>query len=207
MAFPHKGIGLSKPTRALALDCWRLAVLGFPCEFWLFKSLVLAAHAEMHRDMLLRVLMRGLIWIAPLFLNGCMTHRLWTGEMAEDFYEPSAPNRLILFAAPDQRAILAEYDEVSPWRDNPRRRAYFVKENSQKIEALKKPRFVSLSSTNGLSPIPQYNSSVVVTNLAGAAAVYAITFTNENRFKILSANGQYAGSFELPTCLHNTTDY
>ena len=65
--------------------------------------------------MLLRILTRLLFGIIPLFLNGCMTHRLWTGEMAEDFYEPSAPNRLILFAAPDQRAILAEYDELSPW--------------------------------------------------------------------------------------------
>jgi hypothetical protein len=149
--------------------------------------------------MLLRILTRFLFGIIPLLLNGCMTHRLWTGEMAEDFYEPSAPNRLILFAAPDQRAILVEYDELSPWRDNPRRRAYFVQENSQRIEALKKPRFVSLTSTNGLSPIPQYDSSVALTNPAGAAGVYAITFTNENRFKICSTHGQYAGSFELPT--------
>ena len=88
---------------------------------------------------------------------------------------------------------------VTPWKDNPRRRAYFVKENSQRIEALKKPRFVSLSSTNGLLPIPVYDGSVMVTNLAGATAVYAITFTNENRLKILSTNGLYAGSFELPT--------
>src|SRR5216684_8393092 len=128
----------------------------------------------MRRDMLFRVLMRGLIGIALLLLNGCMTHRLWTGEMAQDFYEPSAPNRLVLLATPAKGDTLAEYDELSPWTDHPRRRAYFVNENLGRIKALKKPRFVSLTATNGLPVIPLYDSPVV-TNSFGAATVYAIT--------------------------------
>jgi len=163
------------------------------------NRLVLLAQAEMHRNMLLGFWIRGLTCIAPLILSGCMTHRLWTGEMAEDFYEPSAPNRLVLFATPAKGDMLAEYDEVSPWKEHPRRRTYFVNENLSRIKALKKPRFVNLTATNGLSLIPLYDSSVAVTNPAAATIVYAITFTNENRFAIFLVNGQRGGSFELPT--------
>src|SRR3954447_11918684 len=34
---------------------------------------------------------------APLLLTGCMTSRLWEGEMIESFHEPAAPDGLALF--------------------------------------------------------------------------------------------------------------
>jgi hypothetical protein len=136
-----------------------------------------------------------LLCAAPFLLSGCMTHSLWTGELVESVAEPSVPNRLALYAAPGRQDVLAQYEELSPWHESPHQRAYFVRENINRNQSSRKPHFVSLGTTNGLTAIPLYESDWPTST----SAVYAATSTNGNRFTIFSANGQYDGSFELPT--------
>lgn len=148
---------------------------------------------------LLRMWFRVLAGSAPLWFAGCMTHSLWTGELVDRFSEPSVPNNLALYAAPERHDVLAQYDELSPGHRRSGRRAYFVRENQDKIGAVKRPRFEALESTNGLAPIPLYADPAAGTDLTGAGDIYALTTTNGSGFTIISTNADYSGSFELPT--------
>jgi hypothetical protein len=127
-----------------------------------------------------------------------MTHALWTCELAESFHEPSSPNRLALYDAPDRREVLVQYDELSPWSDSPRPRAYFVREGCARVGSDKKPRFVALTVANGLSPIPLCNKHQVASTVESASGTYAVTSTNNNLFTIVRTKGHAQCSFELP---------
>src|SRR5712664_2536759 len=101
-----------------------------------------------------KVSARILASLALLSTSGCMTHALWSGELAESFHEPSSPNQMALYETPDRCEVLVQYDELSPWKGSAQRRAYLMRENSARIESRKKPRFVALTAANGLSAIP-----------------------------------------------------
>jgi hypothetical protein len=137
--------------------------------------------------------------LALLGTSGCMTHALWSGEAAESFHEPSSPNRMALYEAPNRREVLVRYDELSPWSDSPRPRAYLLRENSARIQSQRKPRFVALSATNGFSPIPLLYENRVTSIVGNAFGSYATTSTNGNQFTIVRINGQAQSCYELPT--------
>jgi len=102
-----------------------------------------------------------------------------------------------LFDAPQKADVLAVYDELSPWRRVPKQRAYFVCENISQIRSGKKPHFVTLANTNGLSAVPLYDASLLSVFALSSYTVYAIAFTNRVRFTIARNEG-CQGDFELP---------
>ena len=98
----------------------------------------------------LKRVLKGMEAIALLvMLNGCATSALWT-DGSVSFHEPYPPSRLALFDVPGNGDVLALYDELSPGRDNPRRRACLLVENNDRIKSAKKPQFVNPSATNGM---------------------------------------------------------
>ena len=149
---------------------------------------------------ILRTIEHGIVLLAALTtLGGCATHSLWTGALLEIYHEPSMPNRLALFDAPEKGDLLAEYDELSPWRDTPQRRAYFIAANSSRNEARRTPRFKSLSVTNGLFPVPVYETSLSARSGESPCPIFGIAATNENRFRVVRHDNGIQGTFYLPT--------
>ncbi len=130
-----------------------------------------------------------------LTLNGCATHALWT-EGSMSFHEPYPPSRLALFEVPEKGDVLAQYDELSPRSDVPRRRAYLLLENNSRIKSVKKPKFATLSATNGLAPIPLYAQS---SDVPAGIGVYARTNETGNRFTIVRNAQPWHDAFDLPT--------
>ena len=104
----------------------------------------------------------GLALIA-LLLNGCrsasdldwsMTYRLWNCPSFRNVRCPAANLHLELFADEAQSDVLVVYDEAHEKKSAVRRRAFFVNQNLERIQAGRKPRFVTEAAAHGLKPIP-----------------------------------------------------
>jgi hypothetical protein len=138
---------------------------------------------------------------APLLLTGCMTYKLWDGEMIESFHEPASPDRLALFQPTNSMEIIVQYDELSPWWDSVRQRTYLLHQNDERIEERKKPIFADAVVTNGAVPIPivaQTNGMPKVSASSGVDFPYAVRLAEGNEFTIVRANGVTEGPFHLP---------
>jgi hypothetical protein len=138
---------------------------------------------------------------APLLLTGCMTYKLWDGEMIESFHEPASPDRLALLQPTNSTDIIVQYDELSPWWDSIRRRTYFLHQNEERIEGRKKPVFADAAVTNGAVPIPivaQINGMQKVSTASGLGFPYAVRLAEGNEFTIMRAGGLTEGPFHLP---------
>jgi hypothetical protein len=137
-----------------------------------------------------------LLACAALFsTGGCMTHALWTGELASSLHEPSTPDNLALFEAPKRHDILVQYDELSPWSDSPRRRAYYLRKNISRIEARKEPKFVNPAIASHLSPIPLRYEPLWMTN---QWATFTTASVSNHWFTVASAHEPVEGPFPLP---------
>jgi hypothetical protein len=135
--------------------------------------------------------------IVLLFLlNGCATSALWKAGSV-DFHEPYPPSRLELFDAPQKNDLLVVYDELSPGGDTARRRAYFLRENEERIKSVQKPRFVSLNATNGLRGIPLLGETNAFHPHDGFV-VYARTNGAGNRFTVFRGNESGSDRLQLP---------
>src|SRR5262245_29810318 len=97
----------------------------------------------------------ALALVAVEALNGCATMALW-GDGAEEFRFPAPKSGIELFDASAKADVLVEYDELVPNKGTSRRRAYYLMENASRIHTDKKPRFVPLSTAEGLDEIPLY---------------------------------------------------
>jgi rhomboid family GlyGly-CTERM serine protease len=138
---------------------------------------------------------------APLVLTGCMTYKLWDGEMIESFHEPASPDGLALLQPTNSMDIIVQYDELSPWRNTVRRRTYFLHQNEERIQERKKPIFADAAVTNGAAPIPivaQTNGMPKVSAASGLASPHAVRLAEGNEFTIVRANGLIEGPFHLP---------
>ena len=156
------------------------------------------AHQELvpnQQSSMLRILF--CLFCVP-WLNGCMTHALWTGELVELSHEPSFPNHLALFETSEHGEVLVQYDELSPWRTSEQRRTYFLRENLNRLKARKAPRFVEPEATNSSAPIPVIVDSERATDPDQAPPIYAITSIGENKFTIFRTNGVSEGPYQLP---------
>ena len=145
-----------------------------------------------------------------LLLTGCMTSKLWEGEMIESFHEPASPDRLALFQWVDggSRGIIVQYDELSPWRSSARRRTFFLRENVDRIDRRRKPNFVDDASaaaiTKSAEPIPivAYTNLMPATVSAGSnhGFLCAVRFGDgeDHSFTIVRSNGATEGPYHLP---------
>ncbi|HEY0455054.1 MAG TPA: hypothetical protein VGE41_01670 [Verrucomicrobiae bacterium] len=130
-----------------------------------------------------------------LFLSGCSTTNLWIAT--DSFAEPSRPTHLIVYAVPEKHDLLVEYDELPAHRDKPRRRAYFLMENDEKIRLAKKPRFIKPAETNGLTLV-RLQESNAVTNAETGLTNYFVAGTG-NYFSLMNRDGSEMTRFDLPT--------
>ncbi len=146
---------------------------------------------EMH------VVQRLLLLVIPvMFLTGCATSALWSGDHFVHYRVPAVPVNLRLFQSGDTQDVLVQYDE---WRDSKgptRSRAFWLDQNEARVKEQSRPRFVGIAKAQGLSSIPIIEPAA----FAGpphAVGYYAIAANYDNTFK-LERPGHPLQAYELP---------
>jgi hypothetical protein len=129
------------------------------------------------------------------FSSGCATHALWQESKFARFQEPANPANLRVYQSPKSSNLLVEYDE-SP-EDNKEvrhRRAYWLQQKGEPASNPRKPHFVSLSQSQGLSAVPVYEE---FTNPLPDVPLYAVLSGKGQDFK-LYAGESFLAEYELP---------
>src|ERR1041385_7724041 len=85
-----------------------------------------------------------------LLATGCttvedysLTYKLWTNPQLRRFAEPAPEPHLALAAGRKNNDVLVQYDEILEQNDKVRRRAYFLRQNAERIGRREKPRFLN----------------------------------------------------------------
>jgi len=100
-----------------------------------------------------QLLLLALLAITAALASGC-TSALWDKETFAQHYRPAFPANLRLAYSDQRRDILVQYSESHVGYTNIRTRCYWLEPNIPRVNRNQKPRFVSGSATNGLTPIP-----------------------------------------------------
>ena len=89
-----------------------------------------------------------------LLLNGCATSAVWRTGSFTRYCEPANPPELRLFHSPQKQDVFVEYSESREDDDSFRRRAYWLRQNEERLKQRRQPRFVSAEHETGLVSIP-----------------------------------------------------
>ena len=130
-----------------------------------------------------------------ILLSGCATSAVWRAGQFARYCEPASPPDLRLFHSREGQDVLVEYSESREDDDSFLRRAYWLRQNEERLKQRRQPRFVSAEHETGLVSIPVLQPPAVPDpTLAG---LYAVASTNGSAFTLYSA-GKEEGSYELP---------
>lgn len=100
---------------------------------------------------MIRAAKLGSLVLALLMLNGCATRKLWE-ERA--FRQPAIPANLKLAFDPRRQDMLVCYDEFSDRSFKTRSRAFYLSRNRARLEAGRKPDFVTPGRAANLASVP-----------------------------------------------------
>ena len=137
-----------------------------------------------------------LLIIQAIFLSGCTT-ALWEEDRFARFHQPANPTNLRLFHSSRNQNVLVEYEEIREGDNLTRRRAYWADLNVKRLEAGRKPRFVSIQDAPDLVSIPMVDAPGVGKALP-TEGLCAILSTNGHSFTLYSKNKECFGQ-TLPT--------
>ena len=132
--------------------------------------------------------------LLPLLTGGCLTHKLWTEAEMDEWNEPAGNPDLRVFLDERQDDLLVTYEEYSDRRETNHTRAFLLYKNQNRFQSHRRPHFVSLGASRGLTPVPLFFS----TPTNPPQFYCAIPTANRASFTIYSA-GRSTGSYRLPT--------
>jgi hypothetical protein len=143
--------------------------------------------------------------VCLLFLgSGCETvqeyslsYRLWDNTDLSKWSEPSPNPRLAIFESPDHTKLLVEYDAYSEKHAVIKRQAYYLQSSQARISAGKAPKFIDLAAAEGMTPIPVFEATTIVTNPPTHLTNYAILSESGREFT-LHPQPERLGAFQLP---------
>jgi hypothetical protein len=136
-----------------------------------------------------------------------LTYKLWNNPQMRGFAEPAPNPHLSFFAAGQNNDVLVQYDEMREQSDTIRRRAYFLRQNAERVQMRKKPRFVNPQLATAMNPIPRKQDTSVQTNLAdSASSVVSMSSKGSNEF-VLFREGRSEGPYDLPTYLASNANF
>jgi len=130
-----------------------------------------------------------------LWLSGCATSTLWEEGQFARYHEPADPQRLQLFYSAARKDVLVEFNESYEGSDRIRRRAYWVEPNQSRTRARRKPEFVSLQESAGLTPIPVF--TLMEPGQPAGETLYAVSSTSGHSLTLYAGEKQLQ-SFDLP---------
>ena len=142
-------------------------------------------------------------WLIP-FITGCsdmadytLTGHLWDETGGANHSEPAPYPNMRLYQAADHKDFLVLYDEVHMNDVVIKRRAYLLKTNEKRIEAGRRPHFLSAPDTASLQAVTILTNSAAETNVVPAAGLVAVLQPDQRHFTLVS-NGGEIGVFYLP---------
>jgi hypothetical protein len=121
------------------------------------------------------------------------------------YNQPASPPNLHLFNSPQNQDVLVLYDEASEGVGPARERAYWLRQNTERIEKGHKPRFASLGRTTGLASVPVVAAPPGAPPLS-AGELYAVISPDGCGFTLYAkgapttegAEDKELGTFKLP---------
>ena len=146
--------------------------------------------------MTLRLCIQFCLFVSVIFLmTGCVTSALWEDGRFAHFREPAVPPNLRLFESEAKHDILVQYDEWLDVSEKLRLRTYWLGQDRQPFSNPHKPAFVSSHATDGLLPIPIYESSAFMARTNTGLA--AVMVWNPTGFTLYSGD-RVLGDYALP---------
>jgi|SRR6266853_969058 len=143
---------------------------------------------------MIRFWLLALLSAQAMLVGGCATSKVWEAGQFARFHEPAIPSNVLLFDSIERGDVLVEYDE---WRDGDeriRRRAYWLEQNTARLQAHQNPRFVTAPHDSDLSPIPAIEAPP--TSRDRPAAHHCAIISNQ-AFALYSGENK-TGTYELP---------
>jgi hypothetical protein len=137
--------------------------------------------------------------VLALLGTGCDTARefTFTGRLWNDtpisHYQPAGQPNVRMFVHRGDQDILVQYAETREKTGSNHERVYLLHANEDRVERMKKPRFLRLDSANGLLPIPVKESGA--TNLD--APIWAELTEKDDGFRVYR-NGVATDWYRLP---------
>ena len=132
-----------------------------------------------------------------LLLTGCetvrdysLTGRLWNNAEFRHFAEPASDPHLELFIAPPNDLLVC-YDEVREQDERIRRRAYFLRENLDRVARRRKPKFVNPQLASNLVMLP-------LETLSSTASSPFVSYDRDRRKFSVVGIDRLNGIYELP---------
>src|SRR5690242_15975745 len=83
-----------------------------------------------------------------------LTYKLWNNPEMRRFAEPAPEPHLALFASRKSDDVLVQYDEIREKDETVCRRAYFLRQNAERIARSEKPRFVEPQLASTMDTVP-----------------------------------------------------
>ena len=143
---------------------------------------------------MIRLWLLALLTAHAMLLGGCATSKVWEAGQFARFHEPAMPSNLLLFDSSQRGDILVEYDEWRDGDDKIRRRAYWLEQNTARLQAHRNPRFVRAPHDADLSPIPAVEAPPIGGEIS---AGHHCAIISNQAFVLYSGENKIA-TYELP---------
>lgn len=135
----------------------------------------------------------SILVISAFTQAGCVTRELWS----DTTFFPVEPANLRLFESSQPRDVLVHYDEEHRGNNCSQPRAFFLFLNVTNLASQRRPSFVSVSSSHGLTPIPVFETASPATNATPRSGYFAMTTSDQSQFT-LYLDQTNIGNFVLP---------
>ena len=137
-----------------------------------------------------------------------LTYKLWNNAELRRFAEPASDPHLALFASRQSDEVLVEYDEIREKDEMVRRRAYFLRQNAERIARAEKPRFVNLQLASSMDTIPVCAALSETNNPAfKSLPLFGMSTGPGGQEFILLRYGTTEGPFALPTYVESNATF
>ena len=126
-----------------------------------------------------------------------LTYRLWEGGEWRKFSQPAPDPKLTLFQGANRAEVLVQYDALSERHETVERRAFYLRQNEERVAAGKEPRWVKPSVTEELNPIRVLPRREAVATLPAGGMAFAVLTHEGHGFTLCRPPGPEA-TFDLP---------
>jgi hypothetical protein len=147
---------------------------------------------------------RGVAVCLLFVVSGCETvqeyslsYKVWDSSNFSKWSEPSPNPRLAIFESPDHTKLLVEYDAYSEKHSVTKRQAYYLQSSQARISEGKAPKFIDLAAAEGMTSIPVFEATTIVSNPPTHLTNYAIISEFGREFT-LHPQAERLGAFQLP---------
>jgi len=137
-----------------------------------------------------------------------LTYKLWNNAEMRRFAEPAPEPHLALAASLQSEDVLVQYDEIREQDGTVTRRAYFLRQNAERIKRSEKPRFVNPKLALNMNAVPVCATLSETNNPAfKALPLFAMSTLNGSQEFVLLRHGATEGPYTLPTYVESNANF